>query len=96
MARRLRYNLKLHELIGFLAIWMGATALGFGLYITLYAANSGLASRLAVIMGKSLPNGDLRGLELLVFPVFFGIGYLLIKAGEIELREVLPGKGRRR
>lgn len=79
------HNLKKHEHIGLFLIFAGATWLGFALYGTLLAANRMLVPEMPLIAGK----------ELLIFPLFFGIGALLFILGQIELREALPGKNRR-
>lgn len=78
------HNLKKHEHFGLFLIFAGATWLGFALYGTLLAANRMLVDNMPLIAGK----------ELLIFPLFFGIGALLFTLGEIELREALPGKNR--
>ncbi len=80
----IRHNLKKHEHIGLFLIFAGATWLGFALYGTLLAANRMLVPQMPLIAGK----------ELLVFPLFFGIGALLFVLGQIELKEALPGKNR--
>ncbi len=77
-------NLRSHEIVGLFLIFAGATWLGFGLYGTLLAANRILLAQVAPIAGK----------ELLLFPIFYGLGALLIVLGQIELREATPGKNR--
>lgn len=79
------HNVKLHEFMGLFLIFLGATWLGFGIYGTLLAANRLLLAQVPLIAGK----------ELIVFPLFYGLGALMIALGKIELREALPGKGRR-
>ncbi|HIH14603.1 MAG TPA: hypothetical protein HA224_05130 [Nanoarchaeota archaeon] len=79
-------NLKMHEHFGLLLVFLGATWLGFGLYGTLLAANRLLLANVPLIAGK----------ELLIFPIFYGLGALMLVFGKIELREALPGKNRRR
>jgi hypothetical protein len=79
-----RTNLKQHEFIGLFLIFVGATWLGFALYGTLLAANRLLLANIPLLAGK----------ELLIFPIFYGLGALLIALGKIELREVKPGKRR--
>jgi len=80
----MKHNLRAHEAIGLFLIFLGATWLGFGLYGTLLAANRLLLAQVPLIAGK----------ELIVFPLFYGLGALMIALGKIELREALPGKGR--
>lgn len=81
-----RMNLRQHEFIGLFLIFVGATWLGFALYGTLLAANRLLLANVPLLVGK----------ELLIFPIFYGLGALLFTLGGIELREAMPGKGRRR
>jgi len=80
-----RSNLRHHEIIGLFLVFLGATWLGFALYGTMLAANRLLLSQVPLIAGK----------ELLVFPIFYGLGALMFALGQIELREAMPGKGRR-
>ncbi len=77
-------NLRKHEHMGLLMIFLGASWLGLGLYSTLLAANRLLLAQVPLIAGK----------ELLIFPIFYGLGALLVTLGNIELREALPGKNR--
>ena len=70
--------------MGLLMIFLGASWLGLGLYSTLLAANRLLLAQVPLIAGK----------ELLIFPIFYGLGALLVTLGNIELREALPGKNR--
>ena len=81
-----RHNLKKHEHMGLLLIFVGATWLGFAVYGTLLAANRLLLTNIPLIAGK----------ELLIFPLFYGFGALMLMLGHIELREALPGKNRGR
>ena len=81
----MKLNLKTHEHIGLFLIFVGATWLGLGLYGTLLAANRLLLSEVPLISGK----------DLLIFPIFYGLGALLLVLGNIELRKALPGKRRR-
>ena len=78
-------NFKQHEYVGLFLIFLGATWLGFALYGTFLAANRLLLANVPLIAGR----------ELLVFPLFYGFGALMLVLGSIELREALPGKGRR-
>ncbi len=77
-------NLRKHEHMGLLMIFLGASWLGLGLYSTLLAANRLLLAQVPLIAGR----------ELLIFPIFYGLGALLVTFGNIELREALPGKNR--
>ena len=80
-------NFRKHEFIGLLMIFMGGTLLGFGLYLTMWGAN------------RPIFYGSLQylmtGREFIVFPLFFGLGLVLLALGKIELKEMVPGKGRR-
>ena len=78
-------NVKRHEAIGLLLIFSGTTWLGLGLYFTILAAERLLISNLPLISGK----------ELLLFPLFYGVGALITVLGNIELKEAKPGKGRK-
>ena len=77
-------NLKQHEHFGLLLVFLGATWLGFAVYGTMLAANRLLLANVPLIAGK----------ELLIFPIFYGLGALMLSLGHIELREALPGKNR--
>lgn len=79
-----KFNIKQHEFIGLFLIFVGATWLGFALYGTLLAANRLLLTNVPLLVGK----------ELLIFPLFYGLGALLLVLGSIELREAMPGKRR--
>jgi len=82
----MRLNLKTHEHIGLFLVFAGATWIGLGIYGTLLAANRILLAEVPLISGR----------ELLIFPIFFGLGALMLALGQIEISEALPGKGRRR
>jgi hypothetical protein len=75
-------NLRQHEFIGLTLVFIGATWLGFGIYGTMLAANR------LLLANAALPSGT----ELLAFPVFYGLGAVLLVLGAIELKEALPGK----
>jgi len=77
-----RLNLRQHEFIGLFLIFIGATWLGYGLYGTLLAANRLLLANIPLLAGR----------ELLIIPLFYGLGAVLVALGMIELREALPGK----
>ncbi len=78
-------NLRQHEHFGLLLVFLGATWLGFAIYGTMLAANRLLLANVPLIAGK----------ELLIFPIFYGLGALLLVLGGIELKETMPGKGRK-
>jgi len=81
----MKVNLRRHEFAGLLLMFVGATWLGIGLYSTLLAANRILLANVPLISGK----------DLIIFPLFYGLGALLLTLGKIELRESMPGKNRR-
>ena len=81
----MKANLRRHEFAGLLLMFVGATWLGIGLYSTLLAANRILLANVPLISGK----------DLIIFPLFYGLGALLLTLGKIELRESMPGKNRR-
>lgn len=81
-----KHNVKQHEAVGLFLVFLGATWLGFGIYGTFLAANRLLLASVPLIAGK----------ELLIFPIFYGLGALMFTFGQIELKEALPGKNRRR
>ena len=80
----MNHNMKKHEHMGLFLVFLGATWLGFAIYGTLLAANRMLVQHMPLIAGK----------ELLIFPMFYGFGAILLVLGTIELREVKPGKNR--
>ena len=75
-------NLRQHEFIGLFLVFIGATWLGFGLYGTMLAANRLLLANVPLLAGN----------ELLIFPIFYGLGAVLLVLGLIEVKEALPGK----
>jgi hypothetical protein len=79
-----KHNLRKHEAYGLILTFAGATWIGLGVYGTLLAANRLLANVPLI-----------SGTELLLFPLFYGLGALMLAFGKIELKEALPGKGRR-
>ena len=80
----MQHNMRKHEHIGLLLVFIGATWLGFALYGTLLAANRMLVQNMPLIAGR----------ELFIFPMFYGLGTILLMLGIIELRELMPGKNR--
>jgi hypothetical protein len=83
----MKHNLRRHEFIGLVLVFLGATCLGIGLYLTLLGA-----------IGRPLmyQSSDyfIKGKEFILFPIFYGIGAVLFALGKIELKEALPGKNR--
>ncbi len=75
------HNVKMHEFIGLLMIFIGTTWAGYGLYLIM------LYSNLILIPGQEL-------IKALHGPVFVGLGVVIAVLGSIELREILPGKNR--
>lgn len=73
-----------HEAIGLLLIFLSGTCLGIGLYITFWGANRPL---LFGSIGYLI-----KGKEFLLFPLFYGIGFVLWALGQIELKEMKPKK----
>ena len=82
----MKHNLRKHEFIGLILIFLAGTFFGLGLYITIWGANRPIfyGSLDFLIIGK----------EFLLFPIFFGSAALLWVLGKIELKDVLPGKRR--
>ena len=80
-------NLRKHEVIGLILVFLAATSIGIGLYLTLLGA-----------IGRPLLHQSsdyfIKGKEFALFPIFFGIGAVLWVLGGIELKEALPGKNR--
>jgi len=80
----MKSNLKRHELIGLLMIFLSGTLIGLGLYITFWGANRPL------LFGSV--DKLLSGKEFLLFPLFFGLGFVMFVLGQIELKEAAPGR----
>ncbi|MFC1690865.1 hypothetical protein ACFL0W_01680 [Nanoarchaeota archaeon] len=74
-------NLRKHEIIGLIMLFLAGTCFGAGIYITFYMAN---------FYGEL--NQILRGGGFVIFPLFFGVGSVLWALGKIELKYVTPGK----
>ena len=83
----MKHNLRQHEIMGLVLIFLSATAFGIGLYITIWAA-------IRPLYYGSL-DYLLSGKEFFLFPLFFGAAGLLWVLGKIELKEAQPGKKRR-
>ncbi len=77
-----RHNMKFHEHLGLLFIFIGVSWIGLGFYISTLNA-------IAFSGG-----GAISGNALLYIPLFYGLGSVITYLGIIELREVLPGKNR--
>ena len=77
-------NLKRHEFIGLVMLFLSGTLIGVGLYMTFWGAN------------RPLFHGSLNylisGKEYLIFPLFYGLGFVFWALGNIELKEAMPGK----
>ena len=82
----MKHNLRKHEIIGLILIFLAGTFFGVGLYIIFWAANR-------PIFYGSL-DYLLSGKEFLLFPIFFGSAAILWVLGQIELKEIMPGKKR--
>lgn len=80
----MKSNVRRHELMGLLLVFLSGTCLGIGLFITYWGANRPLFyGSLDYLLG---------GRELIIFPLFFGTAALLWVLGQIELKEMRPGK----
>ena len=75
------HNIKTHEFLGLLMIFIGTAWAGYGLYLIM------LYSNLILIPGQEL-------IKALHAPLFVGVGAVITVLGSIELREILPGKNR--
>jgi len=81
-----RHNLRKHEVLGLIFIFIAASLFGLGLYLTFWGANR-------PIFYGSL-DYLLKGKELLIFPLLYGTAAVLWVLGSIELKEAMPGKRR--
>lgn len=82
----MKHNLRRHEMIGLILVFLAGTCLGIGLYITFWGANRPLFHDSIDYL--------IKGKELLLFPLFYGSAALLWSLGQIELKEARPGKKR--
>lgn len=82
-----RHNLRKHEVLGLVFLFLAGSLFGLGLYLTFWAANR-------PIFYGSL-DYLLHGKELLLFPILYGLAAVLWAVGWIELKEATPGKQRR-
>ena len=79
----MKTNLKTHELIGLLMIFLSGILIGIGLFATFW-----LAIRPFFITGSTL----ITVKEFLIFPFFYGLGFVMWAMGHIEIKEAKPGK----
>jgi len=79
-----QHNLRRHEIMGLIFIFLAATSIGIGIYLTLMGA-----------IGRPLLRQStdyfLKGKEFILFPLFYGIGAVLWELGKIEIKEAVPG-----
>ena len=83
---KLKSNLKVHELIGLVMVFLSGSLLGLGLYLTFWGANRPL-------LFEDI-NKLLSGKEYIIFPMFYGLSFILWSLGQIELKEARPGRKR--
>ena len=89
MAERIveyRHNLRKHELLGLIFLFIAGSLLGIGLYLTIWGANR------PVFYGSL--DYLIHGKEWLLFPLLYGTAAVLWALGNIELKEAMPGKRR--
>ena len=82
----MKTNLKKHEAIGLVMIFFSGTLIGLGLFGTFWLANR------PFLLGGEAPL--IQGKEILLFPLFYGVGFVLWALGSIELKEAMPGRRR--
>ncbi len=73
-----KHNLGKNELVGLILLFIGASWLGYGIYATLLAANNTI-SQVALVKGNAM----------LIFPLFYGVGALLVALGRAEMMGAL-------
>ncbi len=78
----MKFNLKMNELIGLFMLFLSGILIGMGLYVTFWGANRPL------LFGSM--EYLLRGKEFIIFPLFYGLGFVLWALGHIELKEAMP------
>tara|TARA_Y100000310_G_scaffold343124_1_gene449325 strand:- start:15417 stop:15668 length:252 start_codon:yes stop_codon:yes gene_type:complete len=78
------HNIRKHEFIGLLLIFLAGTCISIGLYLITWGANR-------PIFYNSI-DYLIKGKEMLIFPIFFGVGCVLWTLGKIELKEAMPGR----
>ena len=81
-------NLRKHEIIGLLMIFLSGILIGVGFYATFWIA-------LRPVIYGSIEHA-IPGKDFLIFPMFFGLGFVMYVLGNIELKEAIPGKKRKR
>ena len=83
----MRSNLKKHEFIGLVMIFLSGALFGLGLYMTFWAANRPLYySSLDYLIKTD---------EIVFLMVIYGLAMILGALGQIELKEALPGSKRK-
>ena len=80
-------NLRKHEILGLVYQLIAGTCFGLGLYYVVWGA-------VRPLYFKSL-DYTIGGKEYWLFPLFFGVSFVLWSLGKIELKEALPGNRRR-
>ncbi len=83
----MRSNLKKHEFIGLLMIFLAGALLALGFYLINWAANRPLYYSSLSYMIKSY--------ELIFVMVIFGVAFVLWSLGQVELKEAMPGSKRK-
>jgi len=83
----MKSNLRRHEIVGLVLLFLSWTSVGYGMYLIMWAINR------AILYGGS--QYLLQGKELLAIPLFFGTAAVFSALGHIELKEAMPGKHRR-
>lgn len=83
----IKTNLRRHEIIGLIMIFFAGTLFGIGLYFTFVGA-------VRPLFYGGDPAYLIRGKEYLLFPLFYGLAFLLYSLGKIEIKEAMPGKNR--
>ena len=76
-------SLEQHELLGLFYQFLGATSLGVGAYYALWFAIRPLYYESAIALSN---------IEWLLFPLFFGLGFVLLSIGHIQIKEAKPRK----
>lgn len=82
-------NLRWHEVLGLFYQFLGATSIGYGIYVAVWIATRSIYLRQTILVS---------GWEWLYFPLLFGIGGVLWSLGGVELKEASPGywRGKRK
>ncbi len=77
-------NLRKHELLGLFYQLISGTCFGLGVYYAFWSA-------VRPLYFNSLKY-SISGKDYLIFPLFFGLSFVLWSLGRIELKEAKPGK----